>query len=285
MEVEVIAVRRAVASLVVIAFTLAACGDSEPEAVPRSPEKAGAATVESQSPAGAGSRTARDDDCVQITRGEFAEIVALDNLFAPECPVVVGNQILRLRNLGVRVHTLTVSENQDDVAPFLLDLTIEGEMVLETMTPLGDFVEPGVYEFFCRFHRGMDGVMRVLEPAGPGSAPQTTQVPASSEDPSQECVDLTGSPLALVTMVDNKFDPDCFTVSKEQGLMIRNEGVSLHNLSTDFRKALTGTDIDVDVSAGERANTEAVGEILKPGDYAVFCKYHLPTMVAQLKIV
>jgi plastocyanin len=97
-------------------------------------------------------------------------------------------------------------------------------------------------------------------------------------------VDFTGSPTALVTMTDNEFDPGCFTVSSEQGLTIRNRGVSLHNLSVDFRKALTGTDLDVDVSSGEKIDTEAVGETLERGTYRAFCKYHLPTMVAQLRV-
>lgn len=48
-------------------------------------------------------------------------------------------------------------------------------------------------------------------------------------------------------MADNVFDPEFFTISSEQRLTIlRNDGVSLHNLSLDFRKALTGRDIDVD---------------------------------------
>jgi hypothetical protein len=120
-----------------------------------------------EGPAGAGSGTARDDDCVQMTRGEFAEIVVLDSLFAPECPILVTDQILRLRHVGVRVHTLTISENQDDAAPFLLDLTIEGGTVLETEEPLSAFLEPGVYEFYCKFHTGMDGVMQVVAPVAP----------------------------------------------------------------------------------------------------------------------
>lgn len=153
--------RRGAAPLMMaLALTAMACGGPEPETQP--PEKDAAAT----GPARAGSGTARDDDCVQMTRGEFAEIVVLDNLFAPECPILVTDQILRLRHLGVRVHTLTISENQDDAAPYLLDLAIEGKQVLETGTPLSEFLEPGGYEFFCKFHPGMDGFMEVVEPAG-----------------------------------------------------------------------------------------------------------------------
>jgi plastocyanin len=272
--------RRVALLLLMVALTLSACGDSEPEA----PLTEEAPTVAAQGPVGAGSGTARDDDCVHITRGEFAEIAVLDNLFAPECPLVVSDQILRLRNLGVRVHTFTISENQDDSAPFLLDLTIEGDSVLQTESPLGDFVEPGLYEFFCKYHTGMDGVMQVLEPVRSPPEPKATQPVESSLEVAPKCVDYTQLPTALVTMVDNRFVPDCFTISSEQGLTIRNLGVSLHNLSVDFRKALTGTDLDVDVSSGKMANTNAVGEILEPGSFEVFCKYHLPAMVAELKV-
>jgi plastocyanin len=266
--------------LLLVALTAVACGGSEPEAEP--PEEGHAATPAPQGLARAGSGTGRDDDCIQLTRGETAEIVVLDNMFAPECPVLVSDQLLRLRNLGVRNHTLTISENQDDLAPFLLDLTIEGEKVLETETPLNHFVEPGFYEFFCKFHLGMDGVMQVVEPVG---VPKTVLPAESPKEPAQGCIDFTGESKAVITMVDNRFDPDCFIVSSEQRLTIRNEGVSLHNLSVDFRKALTGVDVDVDVSSGEETNTGAVGEILKPGNSKAFCKYHLPTMVAELEVV
>jgi hypothetical protein len=148
--------RRVAPFVLLLAFT--ACRSSEPATKP--PEK----DVAANGPAAAGSGTTRDDDCVQMTRGEFAEIVVLDNLFAPECPILVTDQILRLRHVGVRVHTLTISENQDDMAPFLLDLTIEGGTVLETDRQLREFVDPGVYEFYCKFHSGMDGVMQVVEP-------------------------------------------------------------------------------------------------------------------------
>ncbi len=154
--------RRIAPLVLVLALTAMACGGREENTRP--PQNDGGPI---QGPAGAGSGTARDDDCVQMTRGEFAEIVVLDNLFAPECPVLVSDQILRLRSLGVRVHTFTISENQDDVAPFLLDLTIEGGTILETDRPLSEFVDPGVYEFFCKFHLGMDGVMQVVEPVSP----------------------------------------------------------------------------------------------------------------------
>jgi plastocyanin len=271
---------RSVAALtLVVALTTIGCGSSDPEAEPKGSEAEPPTTSNHR---GAGSGTARDDDCIQLTRGETAEIVVLDNVFAPECPVVVSDQILRLRNLGIRNHTFTISENQDDLPPFVLDLTIEGEKILETRAPFSQFLGPGLYEFFCKFHLGMDGVMQVVEPVG---TLQPSPPAESPEESAQDCIDFTAEPAVLITMVDNRFDPACFTVSRDQRLTIRNEGVSLHNLSVDFRKALTGNDLDVDVSSGKEKKTDPVGETLEPGNVKVFCKYHLPTMTAELEVV
>lgn len=120
---------------------------------------------------------------------------------------------------------------------------------------------------------------------GGGPAAETDRPAEPSHARPQDCIDLTGSATAHITMTDNRFDPACYTVSSDQSLTVRNEGVSLHNLSVDFRKALTGRDLDVDVSSGEETRTEAIGEILEPGEYRVFCKYHLPTMVAAMEIL
>jgi hypothetical protein len=60
-------------------------------------------------------------------------------------------------------------------------------------------------------------------------------------------------------MLDNKFDPDCFTVSGDQGLAIRNEGNVVHDFSVE------GSDIRLDVPPGEETNTEAIGGIFSPG--------------------
>ena len=132
---------------------------------------------------------------------------------------------------------------------------------------------------------GLIATVALLTVACRGAArPEATRPAGSPQADPQDCVDLTGSATAHITMTDNKFDPNCYTITREQSLTIRNEGVSLHNLSVDFRKALTGRDLDVDVSSGEKTRTEAVGETLDPGSYRVFCKYHLPTMVAAMEI-
>lgn len=145
-----------VVSAVLVLFTGACAGsDAAPE---RSPAAA-PEPVPSVSPPG------RDDDCTQLTQGVVAEIVAIDNTFAPDCVVVVTDQTIRIRNLGVRDHTFTISPDPRDLAPFLLDIEpIGGGEIEVSAGTLGDALEPGVYNFFCKFHSGMDGEMQVLAP-------------------------------------------------------------------------------------------------------------------------
>ena len=121
-------------------------------------------------------------------------------------------------------------------------------------------------------------VLIALFLAGCGGSSDPKSSPGKSPQPAApDCADLTGSSTAEIKMLDNTFDPDCFTVSAEQGLTIRNEGTALHNFSVE------GSDVDLDVPSGEETNTEAVGGILQPGDHKVTCKYH-PEMVAELRV-
>jgi plastocyanin len=92
-----------------------------------------------------------------------------------------------------------------------------------------------------------------------------------------DCIDLTGSATAEIVMLDNKFDPDCLTVSGDQGLAIRNEGNVVHDFSVE------GSDIRLDVPPGEETNTEAIGGMLQPGEAKVLCTYH-PEMTAEMTV-
>lgn len=158
--------RKLLAALAVIGLLAAACGGggTGSAAEPKAPAEA-----EETEPASGGLEPMGGfqegirDNCLQLTRGETSEIIALDNMFAPECAVVVTNQVLRVRNLGVRAHTLTISEVVYKQTPFLVDVNVEGGEATETEFVLGDVLEPGAYTFYCSFHAGMDGEMQVLE--------------------------------------------------------------------------------------------------------------------------
>ena len=84
-------------------------------------------------------------------------IVMRDNRFIPPCLVVSATVPFHLRNRGSTKHNLTISGTgfSVDVAPGA------GEAEHDLM---GAGVEPGTYEFFCKFHRaqGMTGELHVL---------------------------------------------------------------------------------------------------------------------------
>jgi plastocyanin len=158
--------RKLLAALAVIGLLAAACGGggtgsaAEPEGPAEAEETAEPAP--GLEPLG-GYQEGIRDNCLQITKGETSEIVALDNMFAPECAVVVTDQVLRVRNVGVRTHDFRISEEVFEQTPFLVDVNVEGGEVAETEFVLGDVLQPGAYTFFCSFHAGMDGELQVLE--------------------------------------------------------------------------------------------------------------------------
>jgi hypothetical protein len=81
----------------------------------------------------------------------------------------------------------------------------------------------------------------------------------AQEEPKPECPDLTGAATAEIVMLDNTFEPDCFTVSRDQGLTIRNRGTALHNFSVQ------DSTINLDVAAGNETSVEEIGEVLQRG--------------------
>lgn len=84
-------------------------------------------------------------------------IVMRDNRFIPECLVVSGTVPFHIRNSGTVEHNLTIPGTgfSVNVAPGESD----GEHDLAAAG-----VEPGTYDFFCKFHRsqGMTGELHVL---------------------------------------------------------------------------------------------------------------------------
>ena len=99
----------------------------------------------------------------------------------------------------------------------------------------------------------------------------------SEGGPKPECPDLTGTATAEIVMLDNTFEPDCFTVARDQSLTIRNRGTALHNFSVQ------NSPVDLDVAAGNETAIEEIGEVLQPGDAKVVCTYH-PEMTAEMTI-
>lgn len=104
-----------------------------------------------------------DDDCANLSASNSVEIVAIDNYFAPECPIVKSSARIEVRNLGALKHSFTISEGEVGSSPWLLNIdNIEGGATKTSKTEVGEVLEPGTYEFFCKYHAGMDGLLEVV---------------------------------------------------------------------------------------------------------------------------
>jgi plastocyanin len=87
-------------------------------------------------------------------------------------------------------------------------------------------------------------------------------------DGGDACADLTGSATFTITLKDNVFDPTCATAERSQGLTLTNEGGINHTFTID------GTQVDVEVPAGETSNLEPINDALEAGTYTVYCRFH-----------
>jgi plastocyanin len=117
------------------------------------------------------------------------------------------------------------------------------------------------------------------EPSGTQSQPteQASPSPTTTAAAEPECADLTGSPVAQITMQTLTFNPFCAIVSGDQKLEFVNEGKSRHSFTTP--------ELDFDVLSGKTKTTkQPIGEVLKPGGtYAYECKYHA-SMNGELRV-
>jgi plastocyanin len=99
-------------------------------------------------------------DCEDATvGGAEVTIRQKDNVFLPDCLVVLGGQSLRIRNTGTRVHNFSI-----EGTPVSIDVQPGSQSSTEPVATVGG---PGTYTYFCRFHRdiGMDGDLTIT-PAG-----------------------------------------------------------------------------------------------------------------------
>ena len=108
----------------------------------------------------------------------------------------------------------------------------------------------------------------------------TAATGATAEPTGPECVDLTGTETFTIVMGDDFFEPACFTASAAQGITVVNEGVSIHNFQ------MVGTEVNVDVAAGETFNGEPITGVVEPGVYELICTYHETLgMVGEVTVV
>jgi plastocyanin len=77
-----------------------------------------------------------------------------------------------------------------------------------------------------------------------------------------------------VTMVDNAFEPESFSVPAESTLTVSNEGQATHSFTIEEEG------IDEDVAAGESTTVDIT---LAAGDYPFVCTFH-PEMTGTLTV-
>jgi len=77
-----------------------------------------------------------------------------------------------------------------------------------------------------------------------------------------------------VSMIDNAFEPESYSVAADSSLTITNDGQALHSFT------VSDAGIDEDVQAGESTSVDGPGTA---GEYAVTCKYH-PEMTATMTV-
>ena len=149
------------AALGLVALALAACtSEPEPAASPQpspeaTPEASPEPSVEPESP----SPGVKPAGCEDLTVAGEPQVTLTqnDNTFSPDCLIVLGGQGLEIVNEGANTHNLTIEGTEVD-----LDIR-SGEA--DRTEAIGGIVEPGSYEFFCKFHRslGMDGEITVSD--------------------------------------------------------------------------------------------------------------------------
>jgi plastocyanin len=144
------------AALVAVVLAAAAC-ESRPVGAPTptspAPQPTPSPSPPSPSPT---APLAPAADCEDATlEGAVATVRQEDNVFDPECLIVLGGQSLRIRNVGANVHNFSVEGTS-----VALDLQPESQTNTE---PVATIITPGRYTFFCRFHRsiGMEGEITI----------------------------------------------------------------------------------------------------------------------------
>ncbi len=95
--------------------------------------------------------------CVDLRATPGVARVRLESFrFVPACLSMRTSQGLSLHNAGDVVHNFSIPNT-------LIDLDTQPRQDTDSEA-IGGVVRPGVYEFFCKYHRsrGMSGAVRVL---------------------------------------------------------------------------------------------------------------------------
>lgn len=121
----------------VLALGMAACGGGD-EAAPTTTGETG---------------NTGSADCADLTAGDTFTLTASNFAFDPPCFTARAAQSITIVNEDSADHTFTISGSQIDVT-IPAGETFNGE-------PISGVLEPGTYDFLCRFHPAMTGTITV----------------------------------------------------------------------------------------------------------------------------
>jgi len=128
----------------VLAMGLVACGDGD-ETPPAATGDTGAAT--------GATGTTGGGECVDLTAGDAFTLTISGFAFDPSCFTARAAQNISIVNEDSADHSFTIGGTPIDVT-IPAGETFNGESV-------SGVLEPGTYDFFCRFHPSMTGTVTV----------------------------------------------------------------------------------------------------------------------------
>ena len=99
------------------------------------------------------SGTTASSDCADLTAGDTFTITTSNFAFDPDCFTARAAQAITIVNQDSADHTFTISGTP-------IDVTIAGGAEFNG-DPVSGVVEPGTYDFFCRFHPSMTGTVTI----------------------------------------------------------------------------------------------------------------------------
>lgn len=157
--------RRPALLLVTFAMIAASCGGAM-EQEPQADAKAETSSQEEPAPETLADTAIASVACANLTQPLTVDLVAGDSWFGPECFTMKSNAKLRVRNVGQHIHNFVISEGEFRTSPWVVEIgdLQTGQLTMTSKKPLGEYLEPGIYEFFCLRHAGMDGVLELVEP-------------------------------------------------------------------------------------------------------------------------
>jgi plastocyanin len=184
-----------------------------------------------------------------------------DNFFDPkDINVPVGGKVVWTHN-GQRPHTVTANNGAFDSGQMAAGQTFE-----QTFSTAGEF------PYFCEFHEGMVGTIRVGGGGGAVSQPDQPAQPAPNQappPPTQAPAQAAPPPPAAnaqtIDIGDNTFTSNDLTVPVGTKVVWTHKGQRPHTVTAK----------DQSFNSGQMANAQTFEQTFSaPGEYPYFCEFH-----------